>query len=317
MEFNCSVPSNNSGPRVVEAVAYTPVFVAGLLLNTSAIWFFFQLRSWTDTHVYMFNLIFADLLLVMFLPFRIYDSIYNMDLTKFCLFLHGVHYVNMYVSMFTIAVISAHRFVVVRFPLLAKALDSKRKMIARVACALVWVVVITLSVRLLYSLTTQDMRTCFDRKLGKTKLPKLLVLEIVGYLLPMATVVTCSTGAMCTVQKAAEDSLQHAEEKNAAGRRKVVAIIRANMVVFLVCFTPLHVAYLLRYIYKCPEHVSYLFLKVSQWIAATNCCLDSVGYYFLLKKVLRDKNLPSSDQSSSVLHNIAASQRVNTLTVPM
>ncbi|XP_026880858.2 G-protein coupled receptor 35 isoform X2 [Electrophorus electricus] len=285
-EGNCSRMSNSSDDatlRLFQTVAYTPVFVAGLLLNTSALWLFFRLRTWTDTHIYMFNLILADLLVILFLPFRIYDTVYSMQSGGFCAFLVMVHQTNMYVSMLTVAAISAHRFVAVSFPLLTKTLETRRKMIAHVVCALVWITVMAIYVGLLGP-RPEKLRTCYDVKLQKPRLSRLLVVQIVGYLLPMATVVTCSTGAMCTVAKSAEDCHERAEEKNAAGRKKAVAIIKANMIVFIVCFTPLHVAYWLRFYCWNTDHFSYVFYKVAQWIATTNCCLDSVGYYFLFKK---------------------------------
>ncbi|KAF5897306.1 G-protein coupled receptor 55-like, partial [Clarias magur] len=135
MALNCSLMPNGSDVAhlTFQRVAYTPVFILGLVLNASALWCFTRIPQWTDTHIYMLNLLLADLLLTLFLPIRIFDSYCPITPRTFCTFLICVHYSNMYVSIFTITAISIHRYVAVMFPMqnqTSRASEARRKKIA-------------------------------------------------------------------------------------------------------------------------------------------------------------------------------------------
>lgn len=293
MEFNCSVVQNKSNAGLIffNRLAYPPVFILGLILNSSALWCFKRTPRWTDTHVYMLNLLLADFLLTLFLPFRIIDAYSCIQPTRFCTFLICVHYTNMYASIFTITAISIHRYIIVSFPNRTKSLgisESRKKKIAGVTCAFIWLFVIMLCVIFSRNMEPVTLKTCYERKNNK-KLSRefLLVLEIFGYLLPIVTIITCSTQAIRIVLRSLKDIRQHTEEDIIDQRKNIIAIITANMIVFIMCFTPIHAGYLLRNFYTATS--VRVFYDVSEWLATTNCCLDSIGYYFLLKKVFRDK----------------------------
>ncbi|XP_053506893.1 G-protein coupled receptor 55 [Ictalurus furcatus] len=292
MVFNCSLVPNGpeAGLIIFQRVAYTPVFILGIILNASALWCFMRIPQWTDTHIYMLNLLLADLILALFLPFRIFETYCPMKPMPLCTFLICVHYINMYASIFIITAISIHRYVAIRFPMQNKtshASEVRRRRITSGICALIWVTVITLSTTFMKDMYPERLETCYELKEhDKMSLSFLLVLEILGYLLPIVTIMTCSAHVVWTVLKSLKDIRQHTEEEIINQRKRVVAIITANMIVFIVCFTPIHVGYLLRHISVKNSHIFY---DVSEWLATTNCCLDSVGYYFLLKKAYRDK----------------------------
>ncbi|XP_026781501.3 G-protein coupled receptor 55 [Pangasianodon hypophthalmus] len=295
MVFNCSVVPNGPEPglSIFQRVAYTLVFILGLILNTSALWCFTRTRQWTDIHIYMLNLLLADLLLTLFLPFRIFETYCPMSPTQFCTFLICVHYTNMYASVFTITAISIHRYIAVKFPMQNKTSGmskGRRRKITSGTCAFIWLLVITLCITFRKNMYPEKLKTCYERKGDiRMRLEFLLVLEILGYLVPIVTITTCSIQAIWTVLKSIKDIQQHTEEETIDKRKSIMAIITANMIVFIVCFTPIHAGYLLRYIYDDNCRFVHIFYDVSEWLATTNCCLDSIGYYFLLKKVFRDK----------------------------
>ncbi|XP_072525234.1 G-protein coupled receptor 55-like [Salminus brasiliensis] len=295
MWFNCSSVENSSEAALIlfQRVSYTLTFVVALPLNISALWLFYRIQHWTDTHIYMSNLMLADFLLIIFLPFHIFETFCPIKASELCTFLICVHYSNMYVSIFTIMVISAHRFVAIKFPFLIKAVQARRKLIARIVCFLIWIIVMAICTYFQSNMHKDKLKKCYERK---PELPLdlsfLLVLEIVGYLLPVAIITTCSTQAICTLVKSMESTLQHVEKKDVLERKRVVAIITANMSIFIICFSPIHLSYLLKYNFPGKSETltfSHVFYEVSEWIATTNCCLDAVGYYLLLKKVFRDK----------------------------
>lgn len=295
MVFNCSLVPNGTeaGLIIFQRVAYTPVFILGLILNVSVLWRFKCTPKWTDTHIYMLNLLLADLLLTLFLPFRIFETYCPMKPTRFCTFLICVHYSNMYASIFTVTVISIHRYVTVRFPVQLKtsvASEARRKKITSAICAFIWLVVITICITFSQNMHPDKLKTCYERNgYYKMSLTFLLVLEILGYLLPIVTIITCSTQAVWAVLKSLKDIRQYTDEEIIDKRKRIVAIVTANMIVFIVCFTPIHAGYLLRYIFEETDRFVHIFYDVSEWLATTNCCLDSVGYYFLLKNFFRCK----------------------------
>lgn len=294
MVVNCSVVPNGSeaGLIIFQRVAYTPVFILGLILNILTLWRFTRTPRWTDTHIYMLNLLLADLLLTLFLPFRIFETYCPMKPTFFCTFLICVHYSNMYVSIFTITAISIHRYVAVRFPMQNKRLRTSAAWRKKTSgtCACIWLLVIMLAIVFSQNMNPDKLKTCYERNGIHQMTPAfLLVLEIVGYLLPIVIITACSSRAISIVQKSFKDIRQHTEEEIVVKRKSIVAIVRANMLVFIVCFTPVHIGYLLRYIFK-ETTIVHIYYDVSEWLATTNCCLDSVGYYFLLKNVFRDKS---------------------------
>ncbi|KAM9439816.1 G-protein coupled receptor 55-like [Clarias gariepinus] len=292
MALTCSLVPNASDVAHVtfQRVAYTPVFILGLVLNASALWCFTRIPQWTETHIYMLNLLLADLLLTLFLPVRIFETYCPMFPGMFCTFLICVHYCNMYVSIFTITAISIHRYVAVMFPMqnqTSRASEARRKKIASGTCAFIWLAVITICTIFSRNMLPDQLLTCYSRKHSeKMTLAFLLVLEILGYLLPIVIITTCSTQAIRTILKSLKKIHQHSEDEIVDSRKSVVAIITANMIVFMVCFTPIHLGYVFRYIFG---DTFYVFYDVAECLATTNCCLDSVGYYFLLKKIFRDK----------------------------
>lgn len=272
-----------------ERVAYIPVFIVGLLFNVTALCIFCHRKRWTDTHIYMFNLLVADFLAIIFLPFRILEAFCPITPSELCTFLLCTQYSNMYSSIFTIAAISIHRFIAVRFPFLTKALASKSKMIATSKCIFIWTIIVVICACNYKDLNPDLLETCYDRKLKKKlKSHFFLLLEILGYLIPVLIVILCSTQTIFILIR----SLKHVQGRDRVERKNIAAIITANMFTFIVCFTPIHIGLLLQYLISddSGKDFVHVFLDVTEWIATTNCCLDSIGYYFLLKRVHKRDN---------------------------
>ncbi|XP_065131815.1 G-protein coupled receptor 55 [Paramisgurnus dabryanus] len=285
--FSASANHTNATLKQFEFWAYTLVFSVGLIFNITALVIFSRIKHWTDTHIYMLNLLIADLLVIIFLPFRIKEA---HDLHKkinvFCTFLLCIHYSNMYCSIFTITAISAHRFTVLRFPFLAKAEVKKRKTIAASVCVFIWTIITIICATFHRNLLPDHLESCYDRKLSD-KLEKnfIIVLETVGYLIPMVIIMLCSAQTIYILVK----SVQNVEEREGVKRKTIAAVISANLFTFIFCFTPIHVGLLLQYLSEeCENDPLHVFVDVAEWIATTNCCMDSIGYYFLLKRVIRN-----------------------------
>lgn len=265
----------------IGGLAYSLVFFIGLLINGAALWAFIANRaSWTDTHIYMLNLVLADLMLVLCLPFRIYDAFFCLPITFLCTFLIFTHFINMYVSILTSTAISIYRYLCIRFPLHARSLRRKKEAAVAI-CLLIWAALILIIVVFHKDNYPEKLWTCYERCKNNRLRPQLTWLMSLGYLALLLIVVFCSSRIICILK----------EEQNMSNERKrTVGIVKANLIVFLVCYTPIHIAHLFSYFYKVPANwrTTYLpsheYLLVSEWIASTNCCLDSISFYFLLKR---------------------------------
>ncbi|XP_023190992.1 G-protein coupled receptor 35-like [Xiphophorus maculatus] len=266
---------------ILEGLGYSLVFLLGLVVNGAALWAFVAKRvSWTDTHIYMLNLALADFILVLFLPFRIYDAFFCMPKTLLCTVLIFIHYINMYASILTTTAISVHRYLTIRFPLQARSW-KRRKEAAVAVCLLIWVVLILIVVVFRNDNYPEKLWTCYERCKNTRIRPQFTFLLLsLGYLAPLLIIVFCSSRIICILEK---------KQDKSEGKKTTAGIVKANMIVFLVCYTPFHIAFIVNFFSRVPSNwratylPAHVFLQVSDWIASTNCCFDSISYYFLLK----------------------------------
>lgn len=271
--------------HTLEAVGYSTLFLLGLGLNAAALYAFVTKRkSWKDTHVYMFNLNLADFAFILFLPFRVYDAIFCLPKTKLCTFLIFTHFINMYASILTSTAISVHRFLAIRFPLQAKSW-RKKKATAFAVCLVFWGLLLIVCAIFKNENYPVNLWTCYERCKNKPLRGEfILIVTILGFLTPLLIIVFCSSQIISILSKVNDSS---EEEK-----KSILGIVTANMVVFIVCYTPIHIAFIVNLYQKVPSDWQSLFQKlpahkfllVSEWIASTNCCFDSISYYFLLTK---------------------------------
>lgn len=283
---NASNPSNPCKVDYLSAVAYTPLFVLGLCLNVAALRIFIAKRaSWKDTHVYMFNLNMADFALILFLPFRICDALFCLPRTHLCTFLIFIHFINMYASILTTVAISVHRFLAIRFPLQARSW-RKKKETAFAVCLLLWGLLVTSCVIFRKDNYPNKLWNCFERCKDHPLNPILvLIVTCLGFLAPLLIIVYCSYQIISILLK---------EDNRSEEKMSTIGIVTANMTVFIFCYTPIHIGFLVNFYYPFPPDWQevpspvHIYLLVSEWIASTNCCFDSISYYFLLRRYYSD-----------------------------
>ncbi|KAM4727996.1 G-protein coupled receptor 35-like [Anableps anableps] len=276
--------TNTTAPctySTLEGLGYSLVFLFGLLINGAALWAFIAKRaSWTSTHIYMLNLALADFTFVLFLPFRIYDAFICLPKTFLCTSLLFIHFINMYASILTMTAISIHRYLTIRFPLQARSW-KRMKEAAVAVCLLIWLVLVSIVVVFRKDNYPEKLWTCYERSKDlRLRSQFTLLLLSLGYLAPLLIIAFCSSQIIYILGK---------EQNKSEERKNIVGIVKANMIVFLVCYTPIHIAHVVSLFYSVPLNWrttylhSHMYLKVSEWIASTNCCFDSISYYFLLK----------------------------------
>uniref|UniRef100_UPI0037E72904 G-protein coupled receptor 35-like n=1 Tax=Semicossyphus pulcher TaxID=241346 RepID=UPI0037E72904 len=268
--------------ETLQGLAYCPLLLLGLVVNAAALRASIAQRDpWTDTHVYIFNLVIADSALLFFLPFRIYDAFFCLSKTLLCTFLVSIHYINMYASIFTSTAISVHRYLAIKFPLQARSWRRKKKA-AFAVCLAIWVFVVTICAVFWENNHPQKLWTCYERcRNQQLQLQFLVILVSVGFLTPLFIVVYCSGQIICVLLKEVTKSVE---------TKRTIGIVTANMIVFVVCYTPIHIAFVVSYLSEPPPNWQFtlmpvqVYILLSEWIASTNCCFDSISYYFLLKR---------------------------------
>ncbi|NXS70170.1 GPR35 protein, partial [Pandion haliaetus] len=127
--------------RLLEFVLYNLIFFFGALFNVVALWVFFcKIKKWTETKVYVINLVFADCFVVCTLPSMAY-LLWNKSIRdELCQFIEAMYFINMVVSIYTILFISIDRYIAIKHPLKARTFRSPSK--AALLCGLLWVSVI-------------------------------------------------------------------------------------------------------------------------------------------------------------------------------
>ncbi|NWV73440.1 GPR55 protein, partial [Dasyornis broadbenti] len=267
-----------------------PTFILGLVLNTLALSMFCHFwRKQTKTSVYMINLVLADLLLLLSLPLKLHYSVTPAP-GLLCSFIEVFYFVNTYCSIFIIVCITVDRYICIRHPFEGRANQSPRW--AVLICCFIWAVAWICSSPM-FLFHKKDAPRCFHNMSQATwSVPLIVSVEIFGFLIPLVVMIFCSAQTIRIL-------LNHrSQAKEKVGESGSLRVIVMNLVVFFVCFTPVHLGIFLQCLVK--QHVIEdcglkqtisLFLQVSMTVANLNCCLDAVFYYFVAKEFRKKTHL--------------------------
>ncbi|NXF78523.1 GPR35 protein, partial [Sclerurus mexicanus] len=266
---------------LLQLIVYIPVLTLGIPLNTIAFWVFCcKLKRWTETKVYMINLIIADSSLLFTLPFMIYFTKYNHPIDQLCIAIHNIYFTNMPMSILIITLIAIDRYIAIKFPLKARILRSPMKSAS--ICGLLWITLIIYSI-VFPKLHNRWERFCFQRRTLEPSYLSFFTV-IIGYFVPLGIVIFCSVQVIrCLKKKMATNP----HETKLI--QKAMHIISVNLCVFIVCFSPLHIAVIMRFAVDVAGRSSLVpgvttFIKISACLANCNCCLDAFCYYFAAKE---------------------------------
>ncbi|XP_026309632.1 G-protein coupled receptor 35-like isoform X1 [Piliocolobus tephrosceles] len=258
--------------------AYSGILlVLGLLLNSLALWVFCcRMQQWTETRIYMTNLAVADLCLLCALPFVLY-SLQDTSDTPLCQLSQGIYLTNRYMSISLVTAIAVDRYVAVRHPLRARGLRSPRQ--AAAVCAVLWVLVVS-SLVAYWFLGMQEGGFCF----GSTRHNfNSVAFPLLGFYLPLAVVVFCSLKVVTALAQRPPTDVGQAEASHRAA-----CMVWANLVVFVVCFLPLHVGLTVRLAVgwnACAlQEMLRRTLFITSKLSDANCCLDAICYYYMAKE---------------------------------
>ncbi|NXI16920.1 GPR35 protein, partial [Irena cyanogastra] len=268
-----------SGIVVLQLVVYIPVLALGIPLNAIAFWVFCcKIKRWTETKVYMINLIVADTSLLFTLPFLLYYTKYRRPKDQLCLAIQNIYFTNMPMSILIITLIAIDRYIAIKFPLKAKILRSPLK--SALICGFLWITLVVYSG--LYR--TLNREGCCFRKQSLEPRYSFLVTSICGYFIPLGIVIFCSVQVIRCLKKKMVTSPHETKLF-----QKAVQIVSVNLCVFAICFSPYHISLLLRFAVEVAGAHSLIqgvvtYMKISVCLANCNCCLDAFCYYFAAKE---------------------------------
>ncbi|XP_044072217.1 probable G-protein coupled receptor 34b isoform X2 [Siniperca chuatsi] len=224
------------------AVLYSIIFVLGLAGNLVALWVFFCVHSKKNSvRVFLINVAFADLLLVVCLPFRIlYHSqgnVWNLSPTL-CKIVGVLFYMNMYISVTLLGLISVDRYLKIHR---SKGVQHRLRSTkwSSVLCAVIWIMASALTLPLLMSKNDQELKRCFHYKPLHHKKWKAYInifVLVVFWLAFISLVVSYVKIAL----KLLRTSQEKPDLPNASRYTKTARKSFFILFLFTVCFVPYH-----------------------------------------------------------------------------
>lgn len=293
-------------------VVFSLVFVIGLIFNMVAVYIFgCTLKIRNETTTYMINLVVSDSFFVLSLPFRIVYFIRRewMFGSVLCKISVALFYTNMYGSILFLTCISVDRFLAIVHPFRSQVIRNKRN--AKLACCLVWVMILSGSIPTGLLLDTTSPKNdnaskyyCFEnysKKQWKAELSKVVIfIETVGFIIPLLLNVFCSIMVLRTLRRP-----QTVSRGGVLNKTKILRMVFVHLFVFCFCFIPYNVNLIFYALVRSnilkgcyAESVVRTIYPIALCLAVTNCCFDPVIYYFTSESIQT-----SIKRTSTVWHN--------------
>ncbi|XP_069098635.1 P2Y purinoceptor 4-like [Pleurodeles waltl] len=267
----------------------TIIFVFGFILNTASLWiFWFHIKKWSSGMVLQFNLALTDAIITLAAPMMItYFFLGNHwpfgnFLCQLNVFFMSTH---LYGSIYFLALISIHRYVaIVRHH---KKSRFKRKSFIINICVAGWLILFFQGFVFFFSLrTTVVDNTIKCLNIHQSDMVHLffywnMLYLFPSFLLPFAISLTCYVRLVFFVSKMTSNSL-----RGQVMRTRSIQIITVSLVIFAICFLPIHISRTLGVIIKYFSISCNLLHKVEtsyyiSWVfTSANCCLDPLLYIF-------------------------------------
>ncbi|XP_007885806.1 G-protein coupled receptor 35 [Callorhinchus milii] len=290
--------------ELFQYIIYIPTFIFGLLFNMIALWVICcKLQKWTETTIYMTNLAVSDSLLLISLPFKMHSirCPQAFDL-KTCSFLTALYTINTYVSIYIVACISLDRYIAISHPFRATTLRSTMK--AVIICGTIWILVV-LCCGLTFALEdsvdnngTLNNPKCFRRSDDvHEEIYVFVFIETIGFIIPLTIVTFCSFRIIRTLQQ------RKRWNPRTAVTERTIRVVTANLITFIICFTPVHVGMFVKFMKGTTNMNINLLFQFCVCIAATNCCFDGMFYYFATAEIRELYNNGNNIQTSWNVYN--------------
>ncbi|XP_063070629.1 probable G-protein coupled receptor 34b [Engraulis encrasicolus] len=279
--------------RIPLAIFYTLFFIVGLAGNLLALWVFLRVHTKKNSvRVLLINVVLADLLLVICLPFRMAYHINGNRWTLgpvMCRVVGHAFYMNMYISITLLGLISVDRYLKIH-----RSAGRKRFLRGRwshAACAGIWTAATLATVVMISVSNYKDHDRCFHyRKSTSMFTTTIKFLLVVMFWLVYASLVASYLRIGRMLQQVSRDKpdLPNAQKYSQTARKSFFVLF-----LFTVCFVPYHVV---RVFYVLSQ-ISDTSCVLQDWadkaneaallLSAFNSCLDPVMYFLLCSSIRR------------------------------
>ncbi|KAM6893604.1 putative G-protein coupled receptor 34 [Xenentodon cancila] len=283
--------------RVPLAVIYSLFFFFGIVGNLFALWVFLYVhKNRNSVRVFLINCVVADLVLLACLPFRVFYHINGnqWDLGPvFCKIVGNLFYMNMYISIALLGLISLDRYLRLRGKGRAKRgmrirLWGHSKPWSWVACGVLWSVSLVATVPMIaMAEDRENSNKCFHykkRQIAKGKAYFNLMLVLMFWIVFLMLVVSYTKIASLLMQVSRDKpDLPNAQKFKTTAKKSFFVLF-----LFTVCFGPYHAfrpVYIISQL-SSPASCDYMQLvdhtnEVMLLLSAFNSCLDPVMYFLL------------------------------------
>ncbi|TRY92813.1 hypothetical protein DNTS_024879, partial [Danionella cerebrum] len=289
----CSSINVAADINVFFCIFYVLIFLTAIPGNMIVGWVISSNRqSLSASDVYLFNLMCADTLLALILPFSAVSVIHGWVFgDAMCKIVCLVKEVNFYTSILFLVCISVDRYMVI-----VRAMESQkaqRRMCSGVACILVWVLGLVLSLPSFYNeafYIKQDSNhiVCAERfeldHADEWRLATRIMRHLLGFLVPLVIMLSCYSITIVRLLRT-----------RGFQKQRAMKVIVAVVVAFLLCWTPFHVSTIIDTVLRARVVQFSCFTRTSvdtamfatQNLGLLHCCVNPVLYAFVGEKFRR------------------------------
>ncbi|XP_054855497.1 C-X-C chemokine receptor type 3 [Eublepharis macularius] len=218
---------------------YALIFVVGLCGNGMVIAVLLRAKeTLPGTDVFIFNLAFADSLLVATLPFWAVQAVHSWVFGDFlCKVIGGIFKINFYSSIFFLVCISFDRYLSIVY-VIRMYNRSNSCWILCISLA-IWVLCVLLTVPDFVYLkkeydSRQNTSSCSLNLASSWKNNLRIFNQVVAFFLPLLAMAYCYTHIICTLRRS-----------KGFQKQKALRVILAVVAVFFLCWTPYHLVMLI------------------------------------------------------------------------
>uniref|UniRef100_A0A146NTL4 Lysophosphatidic acid receptor 5b n=1 Tax=Fundulus heteroclitus TaxID=8078 RepID=A0A146NTL4_FUNHE len=265
---------------VFYAAFFGCIFSLGLPLNAVSLWILLRFHGLRSSNaVFMINLAISDLMLVITLPLRVYFyATGTWPLDNFtCVSITMLFRNNIRSSAIFITFISVDRLLAVVYPLRSRHIRTVSNAVR--GAVLVWLYVVVLnipeSISFSRALHSKNNATCFESvysgNLASSASSASSLIHVIQVTL-LFIMLAVNFGSTVMVFWTLRHHLSESAKVNS--KVNVMVIFALNLVMFIICFIPVSV---MPFFQSRGSDLTPLIC-----LAAVNCCLDPLCYYFSL-----------------------------------
>ncbi|KAI0238031.1 Allatostatin-A receptor, partial [Lamellibrachia satsuma] len=270
---------------IIVPILFGLITLIGTLGNSLVIYVILsENRMRTVTNLLLLNLAFADLSFVLICPpFTAHQFV--TDVWPFgdvvCKLMHYLLNVTAYVTVYTLVLISAIRYMTIVHNVRTATLRTKPRVVLMI-CA-IWVVMLVVNVPILRSYGVQQIPPGIPEceNYGRLVAQRLYATFFAfAYLLPLSVIGVLSVFILHHIQRQ-RPAMINKKTKSQHKKRQASRLIILVVVIFALFWLPVHIHLLVAYFGKLPDSAAYQGISV-MWncLAYFNSCVNPIIYNF-------------------------------------